>query len=59
MTAKRDTKSKPKKGERPKLKKEKLRDLTPDGAGVRGGRPRAPTYTCVQGGGGGDCFDNS
>ena len=43
MTAKRDSKSKPKK-ERPKVKKEKLRDLDTEkqGEGVKGG---AGSYT--------------
>ena len=41
MTAKRDSKSKPKK-ERPKVKKEKLRDLDTEkqGEGVKGGAGR-------------------
>lgn len=39
MTAKRDTKRKPKKDKRPKVEKETLKDLTVDKRGdVRGGR---------------------
>jgi hypothetical protein len=39
VTAKRDSKSKPKKDERPKVEKETLRDLEPeDGAKVAGGK---------------------
>jgi hypothetical protein len=40
VTAKRDSKSKPKKTERPKIKKETLRDLEAEKKGdeVRGGR---------------------
>ena len=37
MTAKRDSKSKPKSHKRPKIKKEKLKDLTADREGVKGG----------------------
>ena len=48
MTAKRDSKGKPKKDERPKLKKEKLKDLTPEGVGVRG--CVGGTRTCWMGG---------
>jgi hypothetical protein len=47
MTAKRDSKRKPKSDKEPKLKKESLRDLNPnaESAGrLRGGAPR-PTVT--------------
>ena len=49
MTAKRDSKRKPKKDERPKVKKETVKDLDPDSDAnrVRGGQAR--------GGGGGNC----
>jgi hypothetical protein len=45
MTAKRDSKSKPKKDERPKLKKEKLKDLNPGTAAdeIAGGGKRETT----------------
>jgi hypothetical protein len=42
VTAKRDSKRKPKKAERPKVKKEKLKDLDTEkqGEGVKGGGRR-------------------
>lgn len=47
MTAKRDSKSRPKK-ERPKIKKETLRDLDTEkkGAGVKGGRVTSYDSNC-------------
>jgi hypothetical protein len=51
VTAKRDSKSKPKKDERPKLKRETLRDLSPSerAEGVRGGYPIDTGRVCPSG----------
>ena len=57
MTIKRDSKRKPKKDERPKLKKETLRDLTAEhaGVGVRGGRAASATVCNYGNASGGEC----